>query len=78
MQTAPTQEQRRISNVSLVVMSGTGALILITVAVEFTGAWTVWLSWVMFAAAIIMLVASIFVLRASLAARRRAGSDPSA
>jgi hypothetical protein len=79
MQTARTQKQQRIANVSLVVMSGIAALMLVTVAVAIRGVQTVWLSWVLLTAAIIMLVASILVLRASLAARGRAGtSDPSA
>jgi 4-hydroxybenzoate polyprenyltransferase len=79
VQTARTPEQQRIANISLVVMGGIAALILLTVAVAIAGVQTVWLSWGLLTAAIIMLVTSILVLRASLAAKNRArASDPSA
>jgi hypothetical protein len=60
-------------------MRGIAALMLGTVAIAITGVQTAWLSWVLLTAAIIMLVTSILVLRASLAAKRRAStSDPTA
>jgi hypothetical protein len=77
VRTARIPEQQRIANVSLVVMGGIAALMLLTVIVAIAGVQTVWLSWVLLTAAIVSLVASILVLGASLAAKKRASaSDP--
>jgi hypothetical protein len=70
VQTDLTRERRRIANMSLAVMGGTAAVMLFTIILAIAGVQIVLLSWVLLTAAIIFLVASILVFRASLDANR--------
>ena len=62
--------KRRVANVYFLVLGGVAAVMLVTVIMAIVGVQLVWLSWILLATAIILLIAAIRLFRTALAAVR--------